>query len=40
MSSLQTMKRCDGELSGPRQAKCIVTITKKDGVKTLAINDV
>jgi len=40
MNSHQTTKRCEGELKGPRQGKCTVTITKKDGVETLAINDV
>jgi hypothetical protein len=40
MSSTQTTRRRDGELRGPRQAKCIVTITKRDGVETLSINDV
>jgi hypothetical protein len=40
MNSIQGMKRRDGELKGPRQAKCLVTITKKDGVETLVINDV
>jgi hypothetical protein len=40
MSSMQATKRCEGELIGPRQAKCIVTISTKDGVETLAINDV
>lgn len=40
LMSNQTTKRRDGELTGPRQAKCIVTLTKRDGVETLAINDV
>ena len=38
--SPQTTKRRGGELKGPRQAKCTVTITKRNGVETLAINDV
>jgi hypothetical protein len=38
-SSVQTTKR-RGELTGPRQVKCIVTITKRNGIETLAINDV
>jgi hypothetical protein len=40
MRSVPTTKRRDGELTGPRQAKCIVTITERDGVETLVINDV
>jgi hypothetical protein len=40
MSSLHATKHCGGELRGPRQARCIVTITKIDGVEILAINDV
>ena len=35
-----TTKRRDGELTGPRRAKCTVTITKRNGVETLAINEV
>jgi hypothetical protein len=40
MSSVQTTKRRAGELTGPRQAKCVVTITNKGGVETLAIDNV
>ena len=40
MSGAQTRKRRAGELAGPRQANCVVTITKTDSVETLAINEV
>ena len=40
MSSAQTTKRREGELTGPRKAKCVVTITKRDTVEALAINGV
>jgi hypothetical protein len=40
MSSAQTTKRHAGELTGTRQAKCFVRISKKDGVKTFAIDHV
>ncbi len=40
MSVTETTKRREGELTGPRRAKCVVTITKRDSVETLAINDV
>jgi ABC-type Fe3+-citrate transport system substrate-binding protein len=40
MSGAETTKRREGELTGPRQAKCIVTITRRGSVETLAINDV
>ncbi len=40
MNSLREVKLRDGELRGPREATCIVTITKKDGVETLAIKGV
>jgi hypothetical protein len=40
MTSNHTMKRREGELRGPRQAKCIATITERFGLETLSINDV
>jgi hypothetical protein len=40
MSGDETTKRREGELTGPRRAKCIVTITKRGSVETLAINEV
>jgi hypothetical protein len=33
------IRRLNGELAGPSQAKCVVTINKWAGVVTLAIND-
>jgi hypothetical protein len=40
MSGAQTTKRREGELTGPRRAKCVVTITRRGSVETLAINEV
>lgn len=40
MSGAETTRRREGELTGPRQAKCVVTIIKRGGVETLAINEV
>ena len=40
MSSTRTTERRNGELTGPRPAKCTVTISRREGLARVAINDV
>jgi hypothetical protein len=40
MSNIPTTEHRNGELTGPRSAKCTVTINRREGVVTVTINDV
>jgi hypothetical protein len=40
MSSISTTEYRNGELTGPRPAKCKVTINRTESVVTFTINDV
>ena len=40
MIDISTTEHRSGDLTGPRPAKCTVTMNRKEGVVTVTINDV